>query len=127
MNEVLARIARDDLTIASALIDVRVLRDGDSLILDFSRAAKTAEVTLTAAKAGRILESEFGLTPGGSYGDSGPEDQNSRNGATMPPAAVTGEASLMEAIAARLGADILMSRRLDAEDNGAGDIEDEQF
>jgi hypothetical protein len=126
VNEVLARIARDDLTIAAALIDVRVLQESDSLKLDFSNAAKAAEIALTGARAGGILESAFGLAPEGNYGESGPAT-NPGNGAAASLTTAPGATSPIEAISARLGADILISRRLDAEDNDTGDIEDEQF
>jgi len=127
VNEILSRIARDDLMIASAMIDVKVLREGDSLKLDFSDAAKVAEVALTGTRAGSVLESAFGIPPGGSYGESGQEYPNSGDDVMTLSAKLMNEESPMEAIAARLGADILMSRRLDAADNGAGDIEDELF
>ena len=126
INEILARIAQDDLTVASALIDVRVLREGNSLKLDFSDAAKAAEVALTGARAGGILELAFGLSPGGSCGENGLE-LNPRDDAAPSSAIAADQASPLEAIAVRLGADILMSRRLDAEDNGGGDIDDEQL
>jgi len=122
INEVLAGIARDDLLVASALIDVRVSQEGDSLKLDFSGATKAAEVAMAGARARGILESAFGLHAGESYDENGLGASNPSDSAT-----VTGTASPVEAISARLGADILISRRLDAENNGTGDIEDEQF
>ena len=127
MNELLGHIAREDITIAAALIDVRVLREDDSLKLDFSGASKAAKVALAGARASGILESAFGLPPGENCDESGPDNQNPGNSGMTSPATAAGEASQMEAIAARLGADILMSRRLDAEDNSTEDIDDELF
>jgi DNA polymerase-3 subunit gamma/tau len=125
-NEILSVLARDDMQLAAALIDVKVFLEDNSLKFDFSDAAKAAEVVLTGARAYGVLELAFGVSPGDK------RDGGDENGTPVVTLAVTIDESAVpastEAISARLGADILMTRRLDFEENDdAGDInEDEQ-
>jgi DNA polymerase-3 subunit gamma/tau len=122
LNEVLARLAGDDLPLAAALLDIRVFREGDSLKLDFAEATKAAETMLSGARANAALKAVFGLAR------EAPGDAPDGNGANGGFHAGSSDVySSAEAISARLGADILMSKRLDSEDTETGDIEDEQF
>ena len=129
-NEILSVLARDDMQLAAALIDVKVFLEDNSLKFDFSDAAHAAEVVLTGARAYSALELAFGVS-------SGDKPDGLGVGENETPAinfAVTIDESAApastEAISARLGADILMTRRIDFEENdGTGDIdinEDEQ-
>jgi DNA polymerase-3 subunit gamma/tau len=123
LNEIMANLARDDLPLAAAILDVRMFREGDLLKPDFAEATKAAEITLSSARAGVALKAVFGIAL------DAPRDESGGSGANgdfhAAPAGVYSSA----AISARLGADILMSKRLDSEDaeTETGDMEDEQF
>jgi hypothetical protein len=126
-KEILRLVAIDDLPIAAALIDVRIYRDGDLLKFDFAEAAKTAEVTLSNARAYDVLSWVLGLETA-DLPDEGETNGDGRpTGASAAMPGGGGAPTLTESISVRLGADILMSRRLDSEDADTGDIEDEQF
>jgi DNA polymerase-3 subunit gamma/tau len=124
-NEALSRLAADDLPMAAALIDVKVLMKDNSLKLDFSAATKAAEVALTSARARAALDLLFGAAADGKPGE--PVGDGGHEAPYAPPATMDAPPSSAEAISARLGADILMSRRLDSDDTDTGDIEDDQF
>jgi DNA polymerase-3 subunit gamma/tau len=125
LNDVIARLARDDLPLAAALLDVRVFREGDLLKPDFTEATKAAEAMLSSAKARVALEAVFGFAQDASRDAPGGNGDNEVNGGFH--VAESDVYSSTEAISARLGADILMSKRLDSEDTETGDMEDEQF
>ena len=116
-----------DVTLASAMIDVRILPGDGQLTFDFSGAPKTAETVLSGVRAKNAVLSAFGLVSEETQTEPPSETTRpgtglagvSRNAAGAPTAAQT--------ISARLGADILMSKRLDSEDAETGEIEDEQL
>jgi DNA polymerase-3 subunit gamma/tau len=124
LDDVVSRLARDDLPMAAALIDVKVFLEGGTLRLDFAEAAKSAEVMLSGTRAAAALESVFGLAPEKNEGNSGGGTNDVTRDVTEDKMV---RAASTEAISARLGADILMSRRLDSDDSDTGDIDDEQF
>jgi DNA polymerase-3 subunit gamma/tau len=124
LPEAVAAVAKDDLPLAAALIDVKVFRSEGALRLDFSTASEAARVMLTQPRAGAVLERAFGVEPvtAGGVHDGGEDVSREVSYVSAGKAP-----SSAEVISARIGADILMSRRLSADDNDTGDIEDEQL
>jgi DNA polymerase-3 subunit gamma/tau len=123
LSEIFARVMKEDMTIAAALINVTVFRDGGALGFDFSEAPPAAEIALSLPKAKNALARVFGMT---AAAPAEPEN------AAAPPAQTAARVlapSSAEAISRRLGADILMSKPLVSEDTDTdtGGIEDEQF
>jgi DNA polymerase-3 subunit gamma/tau len=126
-KQALLELARTDLTLAAAMMDVRILYGGGRAVFDFSGAPKAAETALSGARAINAVLSAFGLAPDETqavtHSKSTRTDAEladaSRRPKNMPTAA--------EIISARLGADILMSKRLDSEDMEMGETEDEQL
>jgi DNA polymerase-3 subunit gamma/tau len=110
---ILLELASKDLPLAAALIDARVFLENGRVSLDFTEAAKTAEAALSGAKAKKTLMAAFGLA-----GEEPPE-------AAARPEVSPRPLTTAEAISARLGADILMSKRLDSDDTETGEIDDE--
>jgi DNA polymerase-3 subunit gamma/tau len=119
-GEILSRLMKDDLPLAAALIDVRVFRAGNAFEFDFSEAAPPAAVMLSGARAAGALERAFGMAPDEPpAAESGGEAGKNTENRSRSPASV---------ISARLGADILMSKRLDSDEiDIGGDEEDERF
>jgi DNA polymerase-3 subunit gamma/tau len=129
-KQALLDLAPGDLTLAAAMIDVRILLGDGRVTFDFSGAPKAAETVLSGVRARSAVLTAFGFepapertqteTPSASAGA-----ENGRAGAGISGASRTPTAA--ETISARLGADILMSKRLDSEDTETGEIEDEQL
>jgi DNA polymerase-3 subunit gamma/tau len=118
--EILERVMKDDLPLAAALLDVRVFRAGNAIEFDFSEAAAPAVIMLSGARAASALERAFGMAP-----DAPPAESDAR-GAEKKTEDI-GQSPVFS-ISARLGADILMSKRLDSDEMDiGGDEEDEQF
>jgi hypothetical protein len=120
-------LASRDLTLAAAMIDVRILPDGDGVAFDFSGASKAAETVLSGARARNAVLSAFGLISEGIQTETHSENAGPDAGLPGVPRNWSGAPTVAEIISARLGADILMSKRLDSEDAETGEIEDEQF
>jgi DNA polymerase-3 subunit gamma/tau len=119
-GEILSRLMKDDLPLAAALLDVSVFRAGNAFEFDFSEAPQPAVVMLSGTRAALALEHAFGIAPDT---PSAAEDV----GVTERPAE-SGNQSPASVISVRLGADILMSKRLDSvEMDIGGDGEDEQL
>jgi DNA polymerase-3 subunit gamma/tau len=126
-KQALLSLAPLDLTLASAMIDVRISLADGQLTFDFSGASKAAETALSGARARNAVLSAFGLAPE----ETAPE-VTAENAGTSPVTQgasrnLSGAPTAAEAISARLGADILMSKRLDSEDEETGETEDEQL
>jgi hypothetical protein len=112
----LALLCADNLPMAAALIDVKVMRDGDGLTLDFSEAPPQAKVILTSPRAKFALERAFGMREerqetGGAQTTPAASAPDGRPSSPMAPRAMT-----TEAISAYLGADILMSKHIASDD-----------
>jgi DNA polymerase-3 subunit gamma/tau len=119
-GEIMSRLMKDDLPLAAALLDVRIFRSGDSLEFDFSEASPSAVVMLSGARAASCIERVFGMAP-----ETPPVEEGSRGAEKKTESRIQSPAS---AISARLGADILMSKRLDSDEMDIeGDEEDERF
>jgi DNA polymerase-3 subunit gamma/tau len=123
--EILSRLMKEDLPVAAALLDVRIFRVNDALEFDFTEAARPAVNLLTAGRAAGTVERVFGAAPSEQSGEEtkdegGYEPQGVRAPSASAPSPISG-------IAARLGADILMSKRLDLNETDMGDEEDEQL
>jgi DNA polymerase-3 subunit gamma/tau len=125
----LLELAPRDLTLASAMVDVRILLADGRLTFDFSGAAKTAETVLSGARARNAVLSAFGLappeTPAEQAAQSAPAAEAGNQGVQRN---ANGAFTTAEIISARLGADILMAKRLDSEDaetEEMGETEDE--
>ncbi|MDR0652059.1 MAG: DNA polymerase III subunit gamma/tau, partial [Synergistaceae bacterium] len=106
-----------DVTLASAMIDVRILPGDGQLTFDFSGAPKTAETVLSGARARSVVLSAFGLVSEETPAE--PAEENARTGTGLSGVSRSGNGARMaaETISVRLGADILMSKRLDSEDD----------
>jgi DNA polymerase-3 subunit gamma/tau len=122
-KQALLELASRDLTLAAGMVGVRILLGDGQLTFDFSGAAKAAETALSSARARSVVLSAFGLAPAESQTESPAESAGA--GAALP--GTSGAPTITEIISARLGADILMSKRLDSEDVETGEIEDEQL
>jgi DNA polymerase-3 subunit gamma/tau len=119
-GKILSRLMKDDLPLAAALLNVRIFRAGNALEFDFSEAPQPAVNMLTGGRAAAAVERVFGVAPdapGADRNDDGPS-VNSLSPAALSPVSM---------ISARLGADILMSKRLDSDeiDDDIGDEENE--
>ena len=110
------------------MIDVRILPGEGQLTFDFSGAPKTAETVLSAARARNAVLSAFGLASEETPTETSSEERTQNNaGLSGITRNVNSAPTAAEIISARLGADILMSKRLDSEDAETGEIEDEQL
>jgi DNA polymerase-3 subunit gamma/tau len=123
----LLELAPRDVTLASAMIDVRILRDGERLTFDFSGAAKAAETVLSGARARSAVLSAFGLAPPEIQTDIPSASTQAGTGLSDVSRNAAGALTAAKTVSIRLDADILMSKRLDSEDAETGEIEDEQF
>jgi hypothetical protein len=126
-RQALLDLAPRDLTLAAAMLDVRILPGDGGLTFDFSGASKAAETALSSARAKGVVLSAFGLVPAENPAE--PPAENARPGPERFPGVSAGGRSMTaaEIVSARLDADILMSKRLDSEDTETGEIEDEQL
>jgi DNA polymerase-3 subunit gamma/tau len=116
-----------DLALCAALIDVRISRAGDGLSFDYSEAAPFAKAMLESPRAQAMVARALGCVP------EAPERtplipmpqarDSGRAGGEAPPHRQGLSMSTIEEISARLGADLLMSKQLNLEDE-AGDIGD---
>jgi DNA polymerase-3 subunit gamma/tau len=121
LPEALAALCREDIALAAALIDVKVYRERNSLRLDFSDASQAARVALTPNRALAAVERAFGLMPAEA------DAEDSRDAAALRrPVDAEGarRSSYAEEISSRLGADILLSKRLGPEDGIGADAPD---
>jgi DNA polymerase-3 subunit gamma/tau len=124
-------LMKEDLPLAAALINARVHRAGDFFDFDRSETFPAALAALSGPRARAALARAFGFES---------EDVPvPREPAQAPAASPQRQAfrpmSSVEAISARIGADILLAKRLDSSEDsseepiitdiGAGEIEDE--
>jgi DNA polymerase-3 subunit gamma/tau len=124
--DVINELMKEDLTLAAALINARVYRSGDAMTLDLSQTPQMAAVVLSSPRARAVLERAFGFEPGDI--SVAEPDAPERAGSFESPRIASAPLSSAEVISIRMGADILMSRRLDSEETtDIGGTEDEQI
>ncbi|MDR3279352.1 MAG: hypothetical protein LBT23_02465, partial [Synergistaceae bacterium] len=126
LPDVIVRLMKEDLPLAAALIHARVYRSENSMSLDLADAPHAAAALLAGPRARAALERAFGFEPSEAVLGEPPEAKSAVS--REAPARAAAPPSSAEAISVRMGADILMSRRLDTEESTeTGDIEDEQI
>jgi DNA polymerase-3 subunit gamma/tau len=117
LPEIIQALCRDDLPLAAALIDVRVLRVEDSLVLDFSESSAAAKAVLTSPRAKFALDCAFGITEGRADTKEEPSPPAAGGAREKPYSREAPRAMTPEAISAYLGADILMSKHITSDDS----------
>jgi DNA polymerase-3 subunit gamma/tau len=130
LPDVMSALMKEGLPIAAAMINVKAFLDDDGLDFDYSEATGAAEAMLKLPRSRAALERVFGVASKETEDGSASENEGGKDRpASGARDARSAAATTAEAISERIGADLLMSKRLvsDDTDTDAGGVDDEQL